>query len=98
MPSGNLVSRPSSVVKCSELGVDAEHEAGGKYGTKLKRVVETIKGAAKEDRILVFVQFPDLMQVRDVSESGRYHNFRISSMSVCRYVCLCVCGTLISKI
>ena len=55
--------KPSSVVRCSELGVDAEHEAGGKYGTKLKRVVETIRAAPADDRILIFVQFPDLMQV-----------------------------------
>ena len=56
-------ARPSSVVKCSELGCDAEHEAGGKYGTKLRKVVQTIREAPKEDRILIFVQFPDLMQV-----------------------------------
>ena len=56
-------ARPSSVVKCSELGCDAEHEAGGKYGTKLRRVVQTIREAPGEDRILVFVQFPDLMRV-----------------------------------
>ena len=56
-------ARPSSVVRCSELGVDAAHEAGGKYGTKLRRVVQTIKEAPAGDRILIFVQFPDLMQV-----------------------------------
>ena len=56
-------ARPSSVVKCSELGCDAEHEAGGKYGTKLRRVVQTIQAAPRDDRILVFVQFPDLMRV-----------------------------------
>ena len=56
-------ARPSAVVRCSELGCDEEHEAGGKYGSKLKRVVQTIKAAPRDDRILVFVQFPDLMQV-----------------------------------
>ena len=29
---------------------------------------------------------------------GRYQNSGTCSMSVCLYVCLCVCGTLISKI
>ena len=56
-------ARPSSVVRCSELGVDAAHEAGGKYGTKLRRVVQTVREAPAGDRILIFVQFPDLMQV-----------------------------------
>ena len=29
---------------------------------------------------------------------GRYQNSGTCSMSVCLYVCLCVCGTLISKV
>jgi len=55
--------RPSSVVKCSDLGCDQEHEAGGKYGSKLRQVVAKIQEAPKDDRIIVFVQFQDLAKV-----------------------------------
>ena len=69
-------ARPSSVVRCSELSVDAAHEAGGKYGTKLRRVVQTVREAPDGDRILIFVQFPDLMQVCTGPENITSHWLR----------------------
>jgi len=56
-------ARTSSVVQSSSLGCDMEHEAGGKFGTKLKKVVQKINEIPAEDRIIVFVQFNDLAKV-----------------------------------
>jgi len=56
-------ARPASVVRCSDLGCDQDHEAGGKFGSKLRRVVETVLAAPNDDRIIVFVQFADLAKV-----------------------------------
>jgi len=58
----NAPARLSSVVKANSLGTDQEYEAAGKFGTKLSKVVEKIKSLPEDDRVLVFVQFPDLMQ------------------------------------
>ena len=56
-------ARTSSVVKAGTLGCDEEHAAGGKYGTKLREIVERIEAIPEDDRIIVFVQFPDLAKV-----------------------------------
>ena len=56
-------ARPSGVVKAGTLGCDEEHTAGGKYGTKLREIVERIQAIPEDDRIIVFVQFPDLAKV-----------------------------------
>jgi len=58
----NAPARLSSVVNASALGAEQSHEAAGEYGTKLAKVVEKIESLPEDDRILVFVQFPDLMQ------------------------------------
>merc|ERR1719447_402111 len=60
-------ARTSGVVKAGTLGCDEAHAAGGKFGTKLRQIVERIQDIPKEDRIIVFVQFSDLMKV--VSEA-----------------------------
>jgi len=62
--------RASNAIRVVDLGADQAHEAGGKYGTKLKKVVSLIKSLPATDRVLVFVQFPDLMQqVADAMDS-----------------------------
>jgi len=53
-------ARESSIVRATELGTDSAM-AGGRYGCKLTAVVEKIKSIPAEERVLVFVQFPDLM-------------------------------------
>ena len=49
-------ARVSGVVKAGELGCDKAHTAGGKYGTKLRKIVERIEAIPEDDRIIVFVQ------------------------------------------
>ena len=44
------------MVKAGELGCDKAHTAGGKYGTKLRKIVERIEAIPEDDRIIVFVQ------------------------------------------
>ncbi|KZT07288.1 uncharacterized protein LAESUDRAFT_725197 [Laetiporus sulphureus 93-53] len=58
-------ARVLNVVKGDTLGVDDEQRDGqGKhYGLKLERVIHLIKREIpKEERVLIFVQFPDLMK------------------------------------
>ncbi|OAX36134.1 hypothetical protein K503DRAFT_826618 [Rhizopogon vinicolor AM-OR11-026] len=57
-------ARALNIVKGETLGVDDEARDGhGKhYGKKLEMVVDLVKNQiAKKDRVLIFVQFPDLM-------------------------------------
>ena len=62
--------RPSSVVDAASLqGAEAETDAATqKYGSKMGGLIRLIKGVGKKERVLVFVQFPDLM--KEVSERG----------------------------
>ncbi|KAJ7255504.1 hypothetical protein B0H12DRAFT_1113809 [Mycena haematopus] len=65
--SGNCISaaRALNIVKADTLGVDDEARDGrGKhYGKKLEQVMELIKKKIpKDERVLIFVQFPDLMK------------------------------------
>ncbi|KAJ7130633.1 hypothetical protein C8R44DRAFT_872419 [Mycena epipterygia] len=65
--SGACISaaRVLNIVKAETLGVDDEARDGrGKhYGKKLEEVMELIKvKVPKDERVLVFVQFPDLMK------------------------------------
>ncbi|KAF8680902.1 C-5 cytosine-specific DNA methylase [Rhizoctonia solani] len=57
-------ARDHNVVKASSLGKDEVHDRQGKhYGKKLEAIVNLIKvKIPKEERVLVFVQFPDLMK------------------------------------
>ena len=61
-------ARTSGVVKAGTLGCDEAHAAGGKFGTKLRQIVERIQDIPKEDRIIVFVQFSDLMKVKMIKK------------------------------
>ena len=65
-PGCKAPARTSGVVKAGALGCDSavSSKAGGKYGTKLRQIVERIQEIPDDDRIIVFVQFPDLMKVR----------------------------------
>ncbi|KAJ7879940.1 hypothetical protein B0H14DRAFT_2707965 [Mycena olivaceomarginata] len=65
--SGDCISaaRALNIVKADTLGVDDEARDGrGKhYGKKLEQVMELInKTLPKDERVLIFVQFPDLMK------------------------------------
>ncbi|KAF8075101.1 hypothetical protein FPV67DRAFT_1476000 [Lyophyllum atratum] len=68
-------ARLLNVVKAETLGIDDEARDGrGKhFGMKLEKVVTLIKEKAgkKKERVLVFVQFPDLM--KKVTEAFAYN-------------------------
>ncbi|KZT02845.1 uncharacterized protein LAESUDRAFT_661099 [Laetiporus sulphureus 93-53] len=68
-------ARVLNVVKGDTLGVDDEQRDGqGKhYGLKLEKVIHLVKTEIpKEDRVLIFVQFPDLM--KKVAEALAAHD------------------------
>ncbi|KAJ7180752.1 hypothetical protein C8R46DRAFT_985768 [Mycena filopes] len=65
--SGDCISaaRALNIVQAETLGVDDEARDGrGKhYGKKLEEVMDLIKNKVpKDERVLIFVQFPDLMK------------------------------------
>ncbi|TFK39834.1 hypothetical protein BDQ12DRAFT_513516 [Crucibulum laeve] len=67
-------ARVLNVVKGDTLGVDDEARdgRGRHFGMKLEKVVNLIKKQLpKDERVLVFVQFPDLM--KKVAEALTYH-------------------------
>ncbi|KAG5187340.1 hypothetical protein JKP88DRAFT_161808 [Tribonema minus] len=55
-------ARVTSVVKAADLGCESS-TTSGRFGAKLTTLIETIRGIPAEERILLFVQFADLMQV-----------------------------------
>ncbi|TFK48552.1 hypothetical protein OE88DRAFT_1664437 [Heliocybe sulcata] len=68
-------ARIINVVKGDTLGVDDEEREGrGKhFGMKLEKVIQLIKKRIpEEERVLIFVQFPDL--TRKVAEALESHN------------------------
>jgi hypothetical protein len=73
--SANLKSpgkKPKGKAAGSSHFGDNEPLESGSHGTKMAHLVQRIKDTPKDERILVFVQFPDLMrQVADVlAEAG----------------------------
>ncbi|KAF9530466.1 hypothetical protein CPB83DRAFT_810873 [Crepidotus variabilis] len=65
-------ARVLNVVKAETLGMDDERTGKGRhFGQKLEKVVELIKTKIKHERVLVFVQFPDLM--KKVTEAFKSH-------------------------
>jgi SNF2 family DNA or RNA helicase len=52
--------RPTSIVLASDLGLNAT-VSSGTHGTKLTKLCNVLLSLPKDERILVFVQFPDLM-------------------------------------
>jgi len=67
-------ARVLNIVKADTLGVDDEqrHGKGRHFGMKLEKVVDLIKKRIpRDERVLVFVQFPDLM--KKVTEAFTEH-------------------------
>lgn len=58
--------RPTNIVKVSTLGIEGELSSG-RYGAKLRRLVDLIQSIPKRERVLVFLQWDDLM--KKVSEA-----------------------------
>ena len=52
--------RPTSVVLAANLGLGAT-DSSGKHGTKLTKLCSVLQSLPSDERILVFVQFSDLM-------------------------------------
>ncbi|KAL4062601.1 hypothetical protein J3A83DRAFT_4381778 [Scleroderma citrinum] len=70
-------ARVLNIVKGETLGVDDEARdgQGRHFGKKLEMVVDLIKNRiAKTDRVLIFVQFPDLMT--KVANALKIHNIK----------------------
>ena len=73
-PACKAPARPSCVVPVSELGTELSGGGGGSsgVGAKLTSVISLIKRIPRDERILVFVQFQDLLERVDeaLRESG----------------------------
>ncbi|KAG5191268.1 hypothetical protein JKP88DRAFT_174699 [Tribonema minus] len=55
-------ARVTAVVKAKDLG-ETSASASGRFGAKLTSLLETIAAVPADERILLFVQFADLMQL-----------------------------------
>lgn len=51
------------MIKESTLGHDGEDKSAAFGGSKLDKLVEIIRDIPQDERALLFIQFPDLMQV-----------------------------------
>lgn len=73
-PGCEAAARILNVVKGDTLGIEDKRDGVGKhYGIKLEKVIALIKEKLpKNEKVLVFVQFPDLMQ--KVSEALDAHD------------------------
>ena len=58
-PACQAPARPSCVIPVAELGKEAG--GGGAVGVKLAGVIGLVQRIPKSERVLVFVQFPDLL-------------------------------------
>ncbi|KNZ75129.1 DNA repair protein RAD5 [Termitomyces sp. J132] len=70
-------ARVLNVIRAETLGVDdpTRHGQGKHFGEKLQQIVDLIKNKVKKDeRVLVFVQFPDLM--KKVTEAFTYNKIQ----------------------
>ncbi|ODM20657.1 hypothetical protein SI65_03710 [Aspergillus cristatus] len=52
-----------NIIKASTLGYDHEDKSATFGGSKLDKLVEIIRGIPKDERALLFIQFPELMEV-----------------------------------
>ena len=55
------IIEPYRMASANDLG-EEDRKAVCKYGSKLDKIIELIKGTPKDDQVLVFVQFKDLMK------------------------------------
>ncbi|KAL4243643.1 hypothetical protein ABKN59_011208 [Abortiporus biennis] len=80
-------ARVLNIVRGSTLGVDEEkHRKGRHYGLKLEKIIDLISNRiSKKDRVLVFVQFDDLM--KKVAQAFTDHKIKFLQIQ----------GTAISK-
>ena len=67
-----------------QLGTDEdEAKCGGRYGSKIKMLIEAIRATDATDRVLVFVQVPT-----SASQSAA-HSFEICGYQVCQRLITC---------
>ena len=59
-PKCTAPARPSCVIPVAELGVEAG--TGGSVGVKLGAVIGLVKRIPKDERVIIFVQFKDLLE------------------------------------
>jgi hypothetical protein len=63
VPGCAAAARSFHVVPATELGQEDEVARFGRhYGRKLEQMMQFIKGIPKDDQVLLFVQFDDLME------------------------------------
>ena len=81
-------ARPSCVISVSELGVEGRagaKEAGtsvggsGSVGVKIASVIKLVKSIPTEERVLIFVQFPDLLA--KVAEALKEHKLPAAQLT-----------------
>ncbi|KAL0478714.1 hypothetical protein AKO1_008314 [Acrasis kona] len=61
-PECKASARMNNVIKAQSLGVDDEQDLGNYFGQKISRMVDLIKGIPGDDKVLIFVQFADLLK------------------------------------
>ena len=68
-PACKAPARPSCVIPVKDLGMEGEDGSGGSgaYGVKLQAVIKLVKKLPKDERILIFIQFQDLLDQVEVA-------------------------------
>jgi SNF2 family DNA or RNA helicase len=75
---GKGAAEASTAPECTDSGPTNEALELGVHGTKMAHLVQRIRDTPEGERILVFVQFPDLMkQVADVLEAAKIKSLKL---------------------
>jgi hypothetical protein len=76
----DAVNKAYQVIQATELGVeDDTTRVGRHYGKKLEDIMRLIKTIPKDDQVLLFIQFADLMDI--VTSALEEYNITYSSLS-----------------
>ena len=83
------------------MGSDESFSVTGQFGCKLSTIIEKVKAIAEDERVLIFVQFPDLMSKVEeaLTVNGikvlKYHGRLVTCPGACHDACLAhVCECL----
>jgi hypothetical protein len=69
--------RHTNVVKVKSLGIEGELSSG-RYGAKLQKLVDLINSIPKDERVLVFLQWEDLVpKVSEALDSGKIPHVKL---------------------
>eukprot|EP01113_Clastostelium_recurvatum_P046108 TRINITY_DN802_c3_g1_i2.p1 TRINITY_DN802_c3_g1~~TRINITY_DN802_c3_g1_i2.p1 ORF type:complete len:630 (-),score=156.57 TRINITY_DN802_c3_g1_i2:28-1818(-) len=62
VPGCAAVVRESSVISADDLEIGKIHQGAGQFGSKLQRLVELVEEVPRDEFLIVFAQFPALME------------------------------------